>query len=454
MAAGMKGSETLLRVQQFVLPSVRPVAVGSVVALAALGLGATAARLGAGHATLAIVLCLAPAALCLFWAPRISAFLLAACLPFSANLAGGSAGGVNAAASDLVLFGSVVGLLAAVGTGGLANRLRRLRPMVPLLVVYFAAVALSVAAHPSFKAFVTSVQRGELVILSMVLGASLRAPQDFKRAMQIFIAAAVVLAALWLPFHLPSVSLLTDQKNPAGQFITDGLLISIVVVRRLKLRIVLVVILGAGVFATQSRGALIGLCLGLIVYFALTSHHLARFAVRLGAALVIGTIFILLLPPSTRDRLTGNGENVQRSDQYRRDYAADAIAIIKENPVVGVGVGNYVAGSASDLTLTSDPHDVWLLETAEGGFLLAGAFAVLQFGTLFVLFRRRKQSIHVPLAIAVQVATVAHSFVDVYWVRGTPVMGWFLVGVALATTRTKTVSDHLSEISEPAAVEA
>ena len=33
-------------------------------------------------------------------------------------------------------------------------------------------------------------------------------------------------------------------------------------------------------------------------------------------------------------------------------------------------------------------------------------------------------------AVGVVLATAAHGLVDVYWVRGTPVLGWLLVGMA------------------------
>jgi hypothetical protein len=34
-----------------------------------------------------------------------------------------------------------------------------------------------------------------------------------------------------------------------------------------------------------------------------------------------------------------------------------------------------------------------------------------------------------PAAAGILIATVAHGLVDVYWVRGTPVLGWLLVGM-------------------------
>ena len=36
-----------------------------------------------------------------------------------------------------------------------------------------------------------------------------------------------------------------------------------------------------------------------------------------------------------------------------------------------------------------------------------------------------------PAAAGVLLATVAHGLVDVYWVRGTPVLGWLLVGMVV-----------------------
>jgi hypothetical protein len=35
-----------------------------------------------------------------------------------------------------------------------------------------------------------------------------------------------------------------------------------------------------------------------------------------------------------------------------------------------------------------------------------------------------------PAAAGVLIATAAHGLVDIYWVRGTPILGWLLVGMA------------------------
>jgi hypothetical protein len=63
--------------------------------------------------------------------------------------------------------------------------------------------------------------------------------------------------------------------------------------------------------------------------------------------------------------------------------------------------------------------------------MLVVAFLLLQLGAIVVVFRRRKLSPWAVPAICVQVAILVHGMVDVYWVRGTPVMGWLLIGLAL-----------------------
>jgi hypothetical protein len=47
------------------------------------------------------------------------------------------------------------------------------------------------------------------------------------------------------------------------------------------------------------------------------------------------------------------------------------------------------------------------------------------------MVRRRKYSPWAGPALALQAAILTHGLVDVYWVRGTPVIGWLLVGMAL-----------------------
>ena len=69
-----------------------------------------------------------------------------------------------------------------------------------------------------------------------------------------------------------------------------------------------------------------------------------------------------------------------------------------------------------------------LLQAAEGGYLLAASFVLLIAGSFLALFRMRRIDV-AAVAAGVLLSTVAHGLVDVYWVRGTPVLGWLLVGM-------------------------
>jgi membrane-bound metal-dependent hydrolase YbcI (DUF457 family) len=72
-----------------------------------------------------------------------------------------------------------------------------------------------------------------------------------------------------------------------------------------------------------------------------------------------------------------------------------------------------------------------LLEAAEGGYLFAASFIFLILGAAFALWRLRRVEL-AAVATAVLLATAAHGLVDVYWVRGTPILGFLLVGMVCA----------------------
>ena len=139
------------------------------------------------------------------------------------------------------------------------------------------------------------------------------------------------------------------------------------------------------------------------------------------------------LPSNITARLTNLSSATGTAGAYaidiRSEYAHDAEQLIAAHPLTGVGVGNYVAGTPALGTQTTDPHDVVLLEAAEGGYVFAASFILLIGGAAFALWRLRRVEL-AAAAAAVLLATAAHGLVDVYWVRGTPVLGFLLVGMA------------------------
>jgi hypothetical protein len=425
------------------------------VVIAAVGLGALAASVGQAHPRQAMLLCLLPLTPLLVLHNQVAAVTAIALLPYEASVVGGAAGGLNVSASDLMLSAAFAGLLLAVNSEGLLRqRLSVLRPMFPLLAFYVAAAIIVTSAHPSLRAAVKLVQRVEVIGVPLLVGALVLTVANARRGFALFIMAATVLGLRWLLPHGQVDELLGVQKNPAGQYVADAALVSLSVFNDKRIRFLVFPFLVIGVYATESRGALVGLVVGLVVFTLLRSRDPLQFLVRALPVILLLLGVYSLLPASQQGRIRGNTGATTFSDNVRKTYAIDARRIIREHKIIGVGIGNYSAGDASLQTETDDPHNIILLETAEGGAALITAFIVLQLGGLVVVFRRRHQNPWALAAIVVQSAILAHSLLDIYWVRGTPVPGFLLIGLALAaggqTIPTSSVASATGKRRRPA----
>ncbi|MHA3704365.1 O-antigen ligase family protein [Jatrophihabitans sp. YIM 134969] len=397
---------------------------------AALGWVAAKAALHSGF--LVIAICLLPLVPALVLRPRVAAIGAIALLPFQISVVGDAAGGLQASVSDVLLFAAAGGLLVAVSQDAeLRHRLGVLRPLRPLFGLYVAATIVVSAPHPDLTTVVNVVQRIEIVLVPLVIGALLVDAVVARVALTLFVVAACVLAAAWLLPHSSTDSVLGVQKNPAGQFVVDAVILLIAAMRGRPWRWGLVAVLLVAVYATQSRGSLIGLLAALLVLTAVRVRDPLQFTLRILAAGAAIALVYVSQPDDVQQRIQGTTTEVQYSDRTRRTYADDAVELIRANPWIGVGIGNYRTGEVSDLTYTTDPHNVALLETAEGGVPLIAAFVVLQVGTVVLLVRRRRHTWAV-VAVALQTSVLVHSLFDVYWVRGTPVLAWLVVGMAMA----------------------
>jgi O-antigen ligase len=243
----------------------------------------------------------------------------------------------------------------------------------------------------------------------------------------VYVLSATVLGVVW---QYDDLGL---QKNPVGQFIANAALI-VVGVPALRRLLPCLLVLTPTLLLTESRGAIVAAALGLATLILLQSSRSHALITRGVPVVAIAVAAFALVPSSVQERVTtlssaGNSPAAY-SISLREQQADDARELIAEHPWTGVGIGNYLTGDSSLGTQTDDPHQVLLLQAAEGGYVLAASFVVLIAGTLLVLGRVRRIET-APAAAAVLVATVAHGLVDVFWVRGTPVLTWLLIGMTL-----------------------
>lgn len=363
--------------------------------------------------------------------PALSAVMLGVSIPEIQDVTGGHLG-VHVAASDVVLV--LIG--ARVLAEGTARQrfpaLSALRSVRAPVLQYGWMIALVLVFHLGLGSSLKSMQRLELFALPLVVGAYVALRGKHMLVLRAYVLACTLLAVVW-PI-LNSHGLAGQfQKNPTGGFIASAILL-LMAVRPLRRLLWCAPLLLLGVGLTASRGAVLALAVGIVVIFAMQGaagawrSQIARILV----VVVTGVVVYLFLPASITTRLTNYSAGVQSRSSYaleiREQYYQAAEKLISQHPWTGVGVGQYSTGSVPDGDFTTDPHNVILLEAAEGGYLFAASFIMLIGGLAFALWRMRRLELAVAAA-AVLLATFAHGLVDVYWVRGTPILGFLLIGM-------------------------
>jgi len=334
--------------------------------------------------------------------------------------------GFNLSISDLVLVLLGAGILFEAAVTKSFPALRALRPVATSIVQYSLVMGLLLFFHSGLGNIAKTGQRFELFLVPLVVGAYAALKGRHIRLLQAYIVATTLLAVLW---PLADLGL---QKNPVGQLIANAILL-LVGVPTLRALLPLLLVLVPGLFLTQSRGAIIAAAIGVGIIVVMHGFRERSGVVRVLVLAVLAIGAFAVMPAALRERVTtlsASQETRAGYALYFRDlYSKDAKRIIAEHPWTGVGIGNYEEADRFSALPVEDPHQVILFQAAEGGYILAASFVVLVAGSFLVLRRMRRVDVGVAAA-AVLLATVAHGMVDVYWVRGTPVLGWLLVGMA------------------------
>ncbi|MBI3786123.1 MAG: O-antigen ligase family protein [Deltaproteobacteria bacterium] len=140
------------------------------------------------------------------------------------------------------------------------------------------------------------------------------------------------------------------------------------------------------VFLTASRSGLLGLFVcGLTIIIDEGFSLKTIFGFAIGGALV-GVLVLQMTPEKTMERLTnlpftqGGEEGVGAGSLERRAYTWEVAAeLFRENPILGVGVGNWdLARFLKDPTHSiGAPHSSYFLALCEGGVFCLSAYLIL-----------------------------------------------------------------------------
>jgi hypothetical protein len=366
-----------------------------------------------------------------FASPILAAALLGASIPEIQDVTGGHLGGLHVAASDVVLVLVGARLLAAAVASGRLGIVSVLRPVRFAFLQYAWLILILLALHPGFGSALKSAQRLELFALPLLVGAYVALRRDHMLVLRAYVLVTTLLAVVWPVLNAHGLDGQFD-KNSTGQLVACAILL-LVAVPRLRGLLLCMPLLVAGLALTASRGSVLAVVVGLAVLSVMLGGRSRRMLVaRTVMVLVIGLAVYQFLPGDVTAHLTdlsgaGRSSNAYNID-IRYQYDHDAEVLIAAHPWTGIGVGNYLAGSAALATQTTDPHNVVLLEAAEGGYAFAASFVLLVVGASVALWRMRRVEL-AAAAAAVLLATVAHGTVDVFWVRGLPLLGFLLVGM-------------------------
>ena len=353
--------------------------------------------------------------------PDIALALVFASAPIQNDLSGGGAVRFSIAEINLLLLLPILVFQHRRFGGGL---------VLCATVGYFLVGLGCTVPHWRPSSLVSLVQIGMYLIVAVALfGAIPRTLDDYRPSLVGFVLVSLVIALAATITR--SGYVLGLHKNNAADSVAAAFLIALELHFHARSKrgrygyFVAVLILGAGLINTLSRGAWLGAITGTIVIFALRR----QFGLMLRVA-VVGSILVAVcwnfLPQESRDYALGFDKDLSNlKPRYEsRDFALGQFAT---SPVIGVGIG---------LRKEFDATNFVFLTLAETGIVGMAAFLLME-GTLAAVMWSAQRRIPresfafslVVLACALGVGKLSHSMVDHYWVRGTLLSSWAALGM-------------------------
>lgn len=166
---------------------------------------------------------------------------------------------------------------------------------------------------------------------------------------------------------------------------------------------------------TFSRGGAIGLLVGGLAYFALSNPEIFSLEKnRLRLAVFVGVLFLVFLSPPVLSRFLTSFSFSDTSSTERIALWKEAVGAIGESPVLGVGLGNYLA-TARPLYAPETPfyaHNLYLDVATETGLVGLALFLTLfVWSAAKILCLRRSTPWAAPIGGALTLY-LAHSLVE------------------------------------------
>ncbi|GAA1172438.1 hypothetical protein GCM10009584_11710 [Ornithinimicrobium humiphilum] len=176
----------------------------------------------------------------------------------------------------------------------------------------------------------------------------------------------------------------------------------------------------AAIAASQSRQALIGLAIGLLVISLRQRERAGRVWLLLVGLVPVGYLVLTMV----RDQIaSGNQHN---SWFQRLEWYAESVRIWADAPLVGHGLRYWTQPDAPGVF---QPPNAFLEVAASAGLVGLVGFLVLWVGVVVVLMRMNP--VYGTLALAVALSRLGQSQLDLFWVSVSVSVPFMLIGVCL-----------------------
>jgi O-Antigen ligase len=306
-----------------------------------------------------------------------------------------------------------------------------LRRVLSALFFYLGLVLITVAAHPSGRSLAEWFHRGVLVGGAVIIGAAVAHRGQIAMALRAFLAVGVVVAVAavveMLSSGLTSAYPLGMHKNAAGPLLGIAAIVLVAAPKKTGLSHGVVrymrLLMLAGLFATQSRGAAIAL-VGVVAIYAM--RHGRR---RLRAPMFLLALAVVLLAVSLATLESETIENPDYNAVVLRVESFDIAIndVWASNPLAGGGLRWFISSG-------NVPHNLVIAELSEAGVLGLFGLIVLIL-TLFRALARRRDPIGEAAYLGL-VFLILFGLTGIFWVAGTMTLPMLLVGLAVGADET------------------
>ncbi len=208
---------------------------------------------------------------------------------------------------------------------------------------------------------------------------------------------------------------------------------------------VLLALFGGCLIYTWSRGAWLGLLIGLLIFFLIYSKN--TLSVLLFS--VLGIPFLpFVLPESITSRFLSIGNLADSSTSYRVSIWRGVLNMLEDFSVSGIGIGNgafsmvYPIYSLSGCETAQHAHNLYLQITAELGIIglvifIALLFIFLQSSLEFHGKEKRSEKLYGAAVLCGILGVLAQGMTDYIWYNYRVfLMFWMLLGLGAAIRKT------------------